>query len=151
MQSQATQMAQAKLSEVIAGSLPLSSQSGTIDEDPEWQWSIDAEQADLTALWNVKVRVWRQLDEHEVESTLSQMVLDPTYRGSIFDQITVTGSTDTAPTSSGNGNNNGSASQGSAGGQSGQSGMGGPNGKNKPTTTPGKPMTPQNQPKGPPQ
>jgi Tfp pilus assembly protein PilV len=102
MQSQATQMAQSKLNEVVIGSLPLSSQSGTIDEDPDWQWSVDAEQqnSDISSLWTVKVRVWRQVDNHEVEATLAQMILDPASRGSMFDQVTVTGSNDTASSSS---------------------------------------------------
>ena len=38
MQSQAAQLAQSKLNEVVSGALPLSSQNGTVDEDPDWQW-----------------------------------------------------------------------------------------------------------------
>jgi Tfp pilus assembly protein PilV len=111
MQSQATQLAQSKLHEVLAGALPMSSQSGEVEEDPNWQWSIDAEQnGDVASLWNVKVRVWRQLDNHEVASTLSQMVLDPSVRGSMFDQVVVTGSTDTASSTSSSTNSSNSSS-----------------------------------------
>jgi hypothetical protein len=46
-----------------------------------------------------------------VTATLSQMVMDPSIRGSVFDQVTVTGSTDTAPA-------NGTGSSTPAGGQS---------------------------------
>jgi type II secretion system protein I len=149
MQSQATQMAQSKLNEVIIGSLPLSSQSGTIDQDTAWNWSVDAEQGDLAALWTVKVRVWRQVDDHEVESTLTQMVLDPTYRGSIFDQMTVTGISDTAPANSGNSS---SASPNSSGGQQGATGAaavaGGSNAKGGNNNAKGGGMTGGNNAKG---
>jgi hypothetical protein len=123
MQSQATQMARSKLHEVLSGALPLESASGNIDEDPDWQWSIEAEQnGDVSSLWTVHVRVWRQLDNHEIESTLSQMVLDPSVRGSIFDQVVVTGSQDTAPAGSSTGGNT-SSSSGQPTGQTGGAGM----------------------------
>ena len=49
-------MAHSKLNEVVAGSLPLSAASGNIDEDPDWQWSIDTEQnSDVSGLWTVTV------------------------------------------------------------------------------------------------
>ncbi len=142
MQSQATQMAQSKMNEVLAGSLPLSSQSGNIDEDPDWQWSIDAEeQSDINGLWTVTVRVFRQVDDHQVESTLAQMILDPSIRGSMFDQLTVTGSTDTASSSSSSSNS--SSSQ--QGAQSAAAGATKPT--TKPTTSPGKPKTTPGKPK----
>jgi Tfp pilus assembly protein PilV len=133
MQSQATQLAQSKLNEVIGGALPLSSQSGEIDEDPDWHWSIDATQGDVSGLWTVTVRVWREVDNHEVESTLTQMMLDPTVRGSVFDQLTVTGAGDTAPATSGSGSN---ATQGSQASPSQGSAASGPTPSKGKGTTP---------------
>ena len=118
MQSQAAQLAHSKLQEVVAGALPLSSQSGTIDEDPDWQWSVDADQSsDFTGLWTVKVRVWRRVDEHEVDATLAQMVLDPSVRGSVFDQTNVSGSDSSSSSSS---NPSGTDPSQSQSGQQGQ-------------------------------
>ncbi len=119
-QSQATHMAKSKLNEVVSGALPLSSQSGTIDEDPDWQWSIETEQGEVASLWTVHVKVWRMFDDHEIASNLSQMVLDPSVRGSMFDQVVVTGSQDTAPQSSST-----SGSMSGSSGTSGQQGMSG--------------------------
>jgi hypothetical protein len=154
MQSQAAQLAQSKLNEVVSGALPLSSQSGTIDEDTDWQWSVDAEQSsDLTGLWNVKVRVWRKVDEHEVDATLAQMVLDPSARGSVFDQTNVSG---TDSSSSGSNPSSSNPNQ-SPSGQPNQTpgGAGGmtPGGTNTkpggPNTTPGGPNTRPGGPTGP--
>src|SRR5262249_35543621 len=54
LQSQATQLCQAKLAEAVAGAVPLSSQADVpLDEDPSWTWSLDAEQGSVPGLWNV--------------------------------------------------------------------------------------------------
>src|SRR5260370_33815660 len=42
-QGRAAQLCQAKLAELVAGVVSLSSQSGAFDEDPDWQWTVDAE------------------------------------------------------------------------------------------------------------
>jgi hypothetical protein len=86
-QGQATQLCQAKLAEVIAGAVPLSGQSDVpFDEDPQWLWSLDAEQGPVTGLWNVTVRVARRRSEGlRSLCSLTQMVLDPSLRGSTFD------------------------------------------------------------------
>ncbi|HEX5270598.1 MAG TPA: prepilin-type N-terminal cleavage/methylation domain-containing protein [Gemmataceae bacterium] len=135
-QSQATQLAQAKLNEVVSGALPLSSQSGSVDEDPDWQWSIDASQnGDVASLWTITVKVSRQYDGRELSSSLSQMILDPSVRGSMFDQVVVTGSQDTASSNSSSGGTSGSSSpsdqQSAAGGAAagGGAGAGGKAGK----------------------
>src|SRR5438309_8412079 len=58
-QAQAAHMAQAKLAEVIAGAVPLSSQSDVpFDEDPDWQWSLDAQSdASVTGIYRIQVKV----------------------------------------------------------------------------------------------
>jgi general secretion pathway protein I len=85
--SQATKLCQAKLSEVIAGAVALSSQSDVpLDEDPSWTWSLDAEQGNFPGLWNVTVRVNRtRPGGARLEASLSRMVLDPSLRGSTAD------------------------------------------------------------------
>jgi general secretion pathway protein I len=89
-QSRATQLCQSKLSEVVVGAVPLSSQSNTpFDEDPNWSWSLECEQASITGLWNVTVKATRQRSNgSKIECSLSQMVLDPSIRGTTFDAAT---------------------------------------------------------------
>src|SRR5262249_46245586 len=51
---QASQLCQSKLAEVVAGVVPLQNQSEVpFDEDPQWLWSLDAEQGSVSGLWNV--------------------------------------------------------------------------------------------------
>jgi hypothetical protein len=96
-ESRATQLAQSKLAEVIWGIEPLSSSGGTFDNDPDWSWSLNSNQANLTGLWNVKVTVRKERTVGTpIEFSLSQMVLDPSYRGSTFD--TPPASADTSST-----------------------------------------------------
>jgi general secretion pathway protein I len=74
---------QSKMSEVIGGSVPLSSQNGVaFEEDSNWIWSMDATQQDAANLYAVKITVYRQnSDGPKVEVSLSQMVFDPQFRG----------------------------------------------------------------------
>jgi type II secretion system protein I len=84
-ESRATQLCQSKLAEVVWGIEPLGSSGGSFDE-PDWSWSQDSTQSDLTGLWNVKVTVRKEhSDGSAFEFSLTQMVLDPSYRGSTFD------------------------------------------------------------------
>src|SRR5260370_31950113 len=89
LKSQATQLCQSKLAEVMAGAVPLAAQSdATLDEDPTWTWSLDAEQGNVQGLWNVTVKFSRKRgDSSTLESSLSQMVLDPSLRGSTLDAV----------------------------------------------------------------
>lgn len=83
----AAQLAQAKLAEVIAGIVPMSSQSESpFEEDTEWNWSLTAEPDSIAGLWFVEVTVSRaRSDGTRFESKLSQKVLDPSMRGSTLD------------------------------------------------------------------
>ncbi len=81
-QSQAIQICQAKMAEVIAGAIPLSSQSDvSLDEDPDWHWSLDAQQGSVPGLWNVNIKVSRPGPGGNIETSLSQLVMDPSLRG----------------------------------------------------------------------
>ena len=88
LQATALQKCQSKLSEVMAGAVSLASQSDEsfTDNPPNenWVWSLDASQdnSGITNLWNVRVRVHRELEGgRKVEVSLSQMVIDPSIRG----------------------------------------------------------------------
>jgi type II secretion system protein I len=118
--SEAIQIAQTKLAEAAMGAIPLSSQGATpLEEDPDWQWSLDAEQASVTNLWNVTVSVSRSGPDGSAREycTLTQMVLDPSQRGSSFDTLTINGT-------SGSGGSSGNSGGGGAGGAAGGAGGG---------------------------
>ncbi len=87
-QSLAVQMCQSKLNEVVCGAVALQSASGTVDEDSDWNWSVEAAPMDnINGLWNVTVRVSRQgSGGYETSATLSAMVLDPSVRGNASDK-----------------------------------------------------------------
>lgn len=97
----ASQLAHAKLAEVIAGALPLTSQMDTpFDEDPEWNWSLTAEQDSVAGLWNVEVRVSRErADATSYEAKLHQKVLDPSIRGSTLDAAAAAAASGSSTTS----------------------------------------------------
>ena len=84
---QASQLAQSKIAEVYAGVVPLTSTPDTpFDEDPDFTWSIDAQQSTLTNLWNVTLTVKRnRADGSKLETKLSQMIIDPSLRGTSYD------------------------------------------------------------------
>jgi hypothetical protein len=88
-QSHAAQLCQSKLAEVVSGVVPLSSTSESYDEDSDWQWTLDAEQdSAITGLWRVQVKAFRDFpDGSHYESSVSQMVLDPSLRGSTADAL----------------------------------------------------------------
>jgi prepilin-type N-terminal cleavage/methylation domain-containing protein len=124
-QSHAAQLCQSKLAEVVSGAVALSSTSEFFDEDPDWQWNLDAEQdSSITGLWRVQVKVSRDLpDGSHYESTINQMVLDPSLRGSTSDSLPspIVGSN---PSTGSGGGSSGSGSA-SGGGQGGMAGAGG--------------------------
>src|SRR5262245_13840433 len=96
----ASLLCQAKMAEVIAGAVPLTSHGDTAcDEDSNYQWSMDRDATSIANLWNVKVRISRaRADGPHVICTLNQMVLDPAQRGSAAD-TPASASGSTAPSS----------------------------------------------------
>jgi type II secretory pathway pseudopilin PulG len=148
-QSHAAQLCQSKLAEVVSGVVPLSTTSQSYDEDPDWQWKLDAEQdSAITGLWRVQVTASRDLpDGSHYESSVSQMVLDPSLRGSTADalQSPIVGNNPTTGTgygSSGSGGGPGATGMRSgSGAQGGMAGGGGgvapaPRASTPSTTTP---------------
>lgn len=119
-QDEAVQICEAKLAEVSSGAIPLSSQDDTaLDEDPDWHWSLDVEQGSITNLWNVTVKASRAGADGQSRDycTLSEMVLDPSQRGSSLDTVSINGS---------NGSDSGASdsSSGSSSGPGGKSSQG---------------------------
>lgn len=101
-QARGTQLCESKMAEVASGVVPLSSQGDTpFDDDPNWQWSLDCEQGNVTGLWTVTVTVKRQRANGTTQqSTLTQMLLDPTYRGVSGQNTTLAASQSSSSSSS---------------------------------------------------
>jgi prepilin-type N-terminal cleavage/methylation domain-containing protein len=115
-QVQAARLCQTKMAEVIAGAVPLTTQSAVpFEEDPAWQWSLECEQSNHPGLWNVAVHVSRQ-QARGAACTLSEMVLDPQKHGSLQDL---------PPGSSTSGDSSSSGSSSSSSGNTGTAAMGG--------------------------
>ena len=80
---------ESKLSEVIAGSEQLSGQNNTAfpdnTADENWVWSMDvsSDYNGINNLWKVTIRVHRDNGDSggTPEVSLTQLVLDPNYRG----------------------------------------------------------------------
>lgn len=84
LRSQGALLAQSKLAEVIAGAVPLTSQSADVDD---WTWTLDAVPDEIPGLFRVKVVVTHETPGGgKVEVTLAQYVLDPSVRGSTGSQ-----------------------------------------------------------------
>jgi type II secretion system protein I len=101
--SQAARLCQSKMNEVMAGAVALQSQNDSaFDEDPDWRWSLECTQSSAsTNLWTVKITVRNQKDTRTgLEESLTQMVLDPSVRGSTLD-LAASSSSSSTGTSSG--------------------------------------------------
>jgi hypothetical protein len=128
-QIEAADLCQSKLAEVVAGAVPLTSQSDVpFEEDPNWHWSLDCE-SNYPGLWNVTVKVSRQ-EPHgtRIFCSLTQMVLDPQIHGSVQDASPDNGTGNSSNT--GNSSSRASKSSGSTGstapsGSTGSTGGGG--------------------------
>lgn len=94
--SQAAQLCQSKLAEVVVGAVPMQVQENTpFDEDSSWQWSLDCQPGNTNGLYHVTVSVSRASgavgeDGTPAAFTLTQMVFDPALRGSVFDSQAAT-------------------------------------------------------------
>lgn len=149
-QGEAAQLCQAKLAEVIAGVVPLSSQGETtIEEAPDWLWSLECDSENVPGVWNVRVRVYRtRVDGSRVECALSQLVLDPAQRGNLSATTSAasgattgastdstsssgTGAASSTPAATGPSNSGAAPSGGPPGGSSGGQPKGGGGGQSK--------------------
>ena len=100
MMNQASRLCQSKFAQVQSGEVPLTAQSDTpFDEDPDYLWSLTVDPGTVTNLWVVTVKVARERPgSAPIESSLSQMLLDPSVVGSTQDTVAISGS---SPTSGG--------------------------------------------------
>lgn len=94
------QLCQSKMAEIAAGIEPMDSQSNAPFEEfeaPEgWEWSVEVEDAEFLGLYKVTVMVQNMNSfVGSPEITLSQMVLDPTARGTNLDEAKIAGEEET--------------------------------------------------------
>jgi prepilin-type N-terminal cleavage/methylation domain-containing protein len=83
MATRGNRLAQAKMAEVEAGVVSVQSGGqGTFDDDPNWSWTVEPQQAGPPNLYQVTVTVSRTVNGKSFEVTLSQMVIDPAMMGS---------------------------------------------------------------------
>lgn len=81
--SHASMLAQSKLAELVAGSEPLTGHGDTaIDGEADWYWSLTADADSIPGLFRVVVSVHKDAPRGKIEVAFSQLVLDPTKRGS---------------------------------------------------------------------
>jgi general secretion pathway protein I len=83
-QTRGTRLAQAKMAEVEAGILSLTSESqGTFDgDDAGWQFTVTPEPAGPVNLYTVTVRVTTTVRGRPFEVVVSQLMFDPSLMGS---------------------------------------------------------------------
>jgi prepilin-type N-terminal cleavage/methylation domain-containing protein len=91
LESRTSLRCQAKMAEIVVGAEALGNGGGyapfSDDFDKDLQWRMESTPAEAEGLWMVRVWVKADLPGGKiVESTLSQMVLDPSIRGTTFDQ-----------------------------------------------------------------
>jgi type II secretory pathway pseudopilin PulG len=134
---QAALYAHSKLNEVRVGALPMSGQQeGPLDDDQDYNWSMDVSPSALEGLYNVTVHVSRPAPTGGVTKvSLTQIILDPQFQGSSLDgvgsnsQSESESSSSSSSSSSGTGSTGGTASGGSSGSKSGSGASGGMAGK----------------------
>jgi type II secretory pathway pseudopilin PulG len=86
-QNEAMQLAESQMARVIAGVVPLTSQEYTpFEHNPDYQWRMTAEEAEMTGLFNVQIWVQHVSSGANAEVQLCQKVFDPKNRGSTADQ-----------------------------------------------------------------
>lgn len=129
--SEASQLAQSKMAEVLGGAVGLTSTSeAPIDEEPDFNWALSVEQhATVPGLWVATVTVSHEnANGHKIETSLSQLIMDPNNRGTSYDAAATQIDTSTTYTVSAASTSSGSASGGSSGQSSSKSASGGSGG-----------------------
>jgi len=104
LRNQEARLCQSKMAEVASGILPLNSQNDTpFDEDPDFHWSVTADTTQIANLWTVTVKVTRESPGGgpPIETTLTQMIIDPSVVGSTQDAMPIAGSNQTNPNATG--------------------------------------------------
>ena len=108
--ARASRLTQAKMAEVEAGVVSIQSGGdGTFDgDDSGWSWTVDSQQQGVPNLYQVNVRVSREIRGVKFEKKLTQLLFDPTLMGSASQLEQPTDAdVSTASTSSGTGGTGG--------------------------------------------
>ena len=82
LQTEAYVICDAKMAEVIAGVLPLeSSGSQTVEENPDWVYSVEVSNSDRFGLFHVRVAVEQapEISAYPVSYSIDRFVPDPDY------------------------------------------------------------------------
>jgi len=98
--SQASLLCQSKMNELVVGAEPMTPMDFTaFDDNPSFQYKIDAEEGEFDFLWNVVVHVRYQPEGRDkaLEVTLAQMIVDPSIRGSTLEPLPVASTDNTPP------------------------------------------------------
>jgi general secretion pathway protein I len=99
LHSRASMLCQSKLEELKIGAEPLTGTSGQAfsNDDSDFQYDVNVEDGDLQGIKKVRVTVKQERDGRVLaEVSLSQLILDPTMRGSTLDKLTGSSSTSTS-------------------------------------------------------
>lgn len=83
LQTRGTRLALAKMAEVEAGVISVQSGgAGDFPEEPGWSWSVEPQPTGPPNVYQVTVRVTRDLNGKPFEVSLTQIVYDPALIGS---------------------------------------------------------------------
>jgi general secretion pathway protein I len=130
-QSRATRLAQSKMSEYVSGVMDFGSNgtsSGTFDpEEPDWNWNADVmPDGSAQNLYHVTITVSRDMPlRGKIQTTLTQWVFDPRYKGYISGQSTLSSSSNSSSSSSSSSSASSSSSGNSMSGGGGGGSMSG--------------------------
>ena len=99
LQATGTRLAQSKLAEVEAGAVSVTSGgSGSFEEEPDWNWSVETGAEVVLNVYPVTVRVWTDVGGRHHEVVLSQLVCDPAQMGNASEAQPPTTTTTTTTT-----------------------------------------------------
>jgi hypothetical protein len=138
--SETAHRCQSIMAEVMSGVVALQSQSEqAFDDNPDYSWSMDCTQQGTVAnLWTVTVHVTRtRKDGNNLETSLTQMIVDPSIRGSTFDTVSISSSSSSGSGSQGGSSSSGGTSTPASGGTTTPAGGAGGGAAKGGTTTPG--------------
>lgn len=92
--SYAATLAQSQLAKVISGIVPIAEgvSDTPVEEDEDYQWSMQSEPSVIEGLYTVVVTVYRDMGNgRKVQFVLAQMIVDPAKVGSNQDQAAIEG------------------------------------------------------------
>ncbi len=82
LQIRGSRLAQSKMSEIVSGALPMTSTSGTFDNESDWSFDVTTQPYGPPNLSQVTVTVSRDTGGQKFQYVLSQLVINPLMTGS---------------------------------------------------------------------